>query len=563
MHNLKIMKLFTITAAFGVLANGSNSQEVSPDLIANTSAVLNIQSDLNNMGFDAGPADGIWGARTERAIINFYDYFFANLPELFDETTLDDISSVYDAQYNSPFNGPHLYSLPDFPFPRPIYSVDIRNHNYQCDYCFVISFTLRAGDLNNDGRDDIIVSHAVDDGVEMVNFATRLTVVDVANQTEINFVSGDAPRRVHETEATVADFNGDGLLDVFIGASGLDAPPFPGEQNLLILSTENGLIDVSDRLPRLDDFAHGVDSGDIDGDGDIDIIVATQAIGDMTEPYILLNDGSANFTKVDLGLRISEPMLVSFDAQNPNRADWSTFRLLDFDNDGDLDLFMLSTGLAPRPVHLITGITGNVILLNDGSGNFFFSQDYILPPGRWGFFTYTNDADLIDINGDLWNDIILTQSTDVNGSWRGHYIQILTSDGSGSFIDETHRYMWPQGYPGDLAGISFASKTYLGDINNDAISDIVTQSLSPSFKNDLEQDGIVQIGLGTASNGFQGLDPNWLARGRGFYGRMPTMGDYDGDGVMEVITHSLLGEMTRNGYQPFGLNLMLHDVTGE
>jgi peptidoglycan hydrolase-like protein with peptidoglycan-binding domain len=560
MYSLNLTKLFAITAACVSLTTESNAQEVSSDLIANTLGVKFIQSKLNDMGFDAGPVDGIWGRRTEQAVANFYENFFVKLPQLIDANTLNEISSVHEARHNSPFDGTLLSNLPAIPLLRPIYSIDIRNHNYQCDYCFVISFTLIAADFNNDGRDDIIVSHAVDDGVEMINFATQLTVVDIANQTEINFTSGDAPRRVHEAEATVSDFNDDGLLDVFIGASGLDAPPFPGEQNLLILSSANGLIDMSDRLPRLDDFAHGVDSGDIDGDGDADIIVATQAIGDMTEPYILLNDGSASFTKVDLELRISEPMLVSFDPQNPNRADWSTFRLLDLDNDGDLDLFMLSTGLAPRPTQLLTGVTGNIFLLNDGTGNFVFVEGSVLPQGRWGFDTYTNDADLLDINNDGWNDILLTQSTHANGSWRGHYIQVLTSDRNGGYIDETHRYMWPQGYPGNLANISFASKTHLGDINDDGIEDIVTQSLSPSFKIDLAQDGIVQVGIGAALNGFQAVDPNWLARGRGFQGRMPTLGDYDGDGIMEIVTHSLLGEMKSNDFQPFGLSLMLHDV---
>src|SRR5690606_32527382 len=67
----------------------------------------------------------------------------------------------------------------------------------------------------------------------------------------------------------VADFNGDGIEDIFVVAHGYDTNPFPGEQNRLLLGVGNGkLMDATNRLPALDDFSHGVAAADIDGDGD-------------------------------------------------------------------------------------------------------------------------------------------------------------------------------------------------------------------------------------------------------------------------------------------------------
>ena len=61
--------------------------------------------------------------------------------------------------------------------------------------------------------------------------------------------NGDRPSGVHPREALLADFNGDGMKDLFIADHGHDAPPFPGWSNQLLLWTSEGYIDASDRLP--------------------------------------------------------------------------------------------------------------------------------------------------------------------------------------------------------------------------------------------------------------------------------------------------------------------------
>ena len=106
----------------------------------------------------------------------------------------------------------------------------------------------------------------------------------------------------------------------------------------------------------------GVDAGDCDGDGDLDLYV-TNFYGETNTLY--LNSGSA------------EPLLTlqaerGLAAPTVSYLGWGT-RFFDFDFDGDLDLFVANGHIYPQVDDASAGGTyaqRNQLFANEGSGAF-------------------------------------------------------------------------------------------------------------------------------------------------------------------------------------------------
>ena len=204
----------------------------------------------------------------------------------------------------------------------------------------------------------------------------------------------------------VADFNNDGVLDLFIADHGVGT--HKGIRDSYFLSQNDGTW-VESSATHLSKsnymiFDHGGAVGDIDNDGDIDIVLTELKnqltcwinegdgmmtykvcgnihafaieLGDMngdgyldlihtgheggasTDTGIVLNDGNGNFKK-----RIGLPMIQKW-------ATVSELSVWDLDDDGDLDITLSRAG------HLYVGVAVQIIE-NQGS-NKFDSQLHVL-----------------------------------------------------------------------------------------------------------------------------------------------------------------------------------------
>ena len=136
------------------------------------------------------------------------------------------------------------------------------------------------------------------------------------------------------------DSNGDGRFtphyDIFIVAEG---------QNIYLENNGDGTFnDVTvERLPLVMNDSYGVDIGDVDMDGDIDIVVANHTLPSEQSIQLLLNDGTGRFA--DFSYEIANPITVkfyanSYDFNNNSRG----VKLADVDRDGDLDMFVCNLG---------------------------------------------------------------------------------------------------------------------------------------------------------------------------------------------------------------------------
>ena len=164
------------------------------------------------------------------------------------------------------------------------------------------------GDFNGDGFEDFVVAwayfpHTIEPS-QKVNAPINIYLNDGNGRLMENldiYQLGTPPKHPFAYRTIAADFNGDGIDDIFAGSMGIQyrskdytenfINPYP---HLLLLSNQNEkFVDVSSQIEdqnngdgQLCNFAHDASSGDPDGDGDIDIFACN---------ILNINDGMGNF----------------------------------------------------------------------------------------------------------------------------------------------------------------------------------------------------------------------------------------------------------------------------
>lgn len=209
----------------------------------------------------------------------------------------------------------------------------------------------------------------------------------------------------------IADFNGDGLDDIYLGNA------MNSLSSLYIQQKNGAFVKKNISAFEADKGSEDTDAAafDADGDGDLDLYVCSggnevpvgsSLLGDR----LYINDGRGNFSK-------SEQILPTYNFESS-----SCVKPSDYDRDGDIDLFV---GIRLIPFNYGVPCNG-YILQNDGKGKFTALDIPVLK--KIGLIT---DAVWADVDGDNDEDLI------VLGEWMP--VTLLINQNN-SFINATNEF---------------------------------------------------------------------------------------------------------------------------
>ena len=335
--------------------------------------------------------------------------------------------------------------------------------NWQRVAGFGNMWTARAmADLDGDGIADAVVAPGipleVNASLPMLMFKGSGSGSSFNLAASGNSIAGTAPRLNHARKLLLADFNGDGVKDIFVCAHGYDSTPFPGTTNALLLSGGGRWTESRQAWSTFVGFHHGCASGDIDGDGDEDIIVTNGGGSPGVISYFLINDGQGNFTQTRAGLPASI-----------NRANLPVFvtELVDLDGDGAMDL--LVGGQEPfMPTSVFWG---------SGDGTFSDSRVTTIPavPGWPNVLIFSAD----DIDADGKPELVVMRTKDTPDFYKGYLAQVLKlNNRSLTDITSSAAAKLNASAPGTivdyLGAATWSEWTWLTDYDGDGKPDLVS-----------------------------------------------------------------------------------------
>lgn len=120
-----------------------------------------------------------------------------------------------------------------------------------------------------------------------------------------SLIEGDRTGCIHPRKPIIADFNNDYRTDVVFACHGDDLPTTPGESSLIVLSNPNGKYTVNKIAGTEDGFTHSGSAADVDGDGNIDLVLADTKFNNHTQSLrVILGVGDGTFindaSRIDL-----------------------------------------------------------------------------------------------------------------------------------------------------------------------------------------------------------------------------------------------------------------------
>ncbi len=355
------------------------------------------------------------------------------------------------------------------------------------------------GDMNNDGFIDLIAPHhGAGPSIYMNNRDGSFTRASISSVFGADFFNEH--RDLHGFSFT--DFNNDNVLDIFMTAGAKRGEPGFVKRDRLYQGSGDGTFQMVSTAAGVENpTGRGRSSCwfDYDGDGNLDFFLKNLA---MTNVFYR-NAGDGTFTDISTSLGLYDV------------TKGSVCSLVDYDNDGWLDIFLNSGGITdtllrqlPDGTFSDVTVAANITPLSRGSA------------AAWGDYNNDGFMDLFVARAlpETYDRLVATAKLDNT---------LYTNNGDGSFTDST--------VAAGLAGNFNTAAAVWGDIDNDGNLDLLVTNAG-----DVDGSGnnnLLYMNNGDGSFTESAAQFNIDGSSDPVAHRYTTvaLGDYDNDGALDVV----------------------------
>lgn len=513
MNIKKLLATTVLTVAVGSMATASQD-------------VLASQKMLNSLGYNAGPIDGVVGTKTTNAITNYY----ADKGMTFDGTidgnevallttdtgnmslSVEDkanqlgltLSGHYidetfkkNGKYVLPSNmwfGEHINSDKGI-FYKSGQAFGDWDGDGDLDYvAFGVGHRCGTGGTSGNytqslGRQGCATGNALYNPVIPYSLDSTLHFFKMNNDKVMDF--GDSANDGYASSLQrmiIEDFNGDGIDDFFHPNASVQhrngKHSYESPNHVLISNGKKSWVQgkhtgwkVNKKYNLYMGFSHGADAGDIDNDGDIDVIT-THFEGLVCH----FNDGNGNFK-----------------SKICNRTAGLSLTVGDYNNDGNLDVIVSHNFYNPTYQKYSPQKWADknrqktVVLFGNGKGK--FKQSQRLKPAMDGKFAFSTIAEMTSFDFDNDGDVDMVTSA-VGPYYTGSAWVVYENTGNGKFkikdvntvlkplaewqnpktwgsmVRDEHSHPWN----------TYCNESLLIDVNNDGLMDAMCSAMRQDLR---------------------------------------------------------------------------------
>jgi enediyne biosynthesis protein E4 len=349
-------------------------------------------------------------------------------------------------------------------------------------------------DYDNDNDLDVYISNGVNPAINAFLYE---------NTGNGNFVkhteAAVAKNNTRADGSSWADYNNDGNLELYVVA-------WYGDRSYLYNNLGNGNFEFETEgvLGKASNYSESCSWGDYDNDGFVDLYVANSGVSGKVANYLYHNECGKSFTRILTGSHVTD----KFTSRTVN---W-----VDYDNDGDLDLFVSNE----------TGEPNNLY------------KNLLVEKGKAEFENVVNDPVVQDINKSIsscWGDYDNDGDLDLFIANDGQKNELFQNNGDGTFTKII------DGIQSNYASCSYGCNW--ADFDNDGDLDLfVTYGWCGVNQNNIIYKNLL-IEAGSAT--FEKVNDTVVTNDGGWsYGS--SWGDYDDDGDLDLLVAKCFGDGINN-----------------